>query len=60
MTEGEPEQAGGPPEEWRVLFAAAQFGRADIISQAIASLKTKYCGLREKRGKVALSEVDRI
>lgn len=31
----------GPPEEYRVLFAAAQYGRADIVASAASSLKAK-------------------
>jgi len=42
--EAEPPQEGeeeGPPEEYRVLFAAAEYGRADIVASAAAALKEK-------------------
>ena len=43
--EAEPPQQGeeeeGPPEEYRVLFAAAEYGRADIVASAAAALKEK-------------------
>ena len=33
--------AEGPPEEYRVLFAAAEYGRADIVASAAGMLKEK-------------------
>ena len=43
--EAEPPQQGeeeeGPPEEYRVLFAAAEYGRADIVASAAKSLQEK-------------------
>ncbi|KAJ8600071.1 hypothetical protein CTAYLR_001876 [Chrysophaeum taylorii] len=39
--EGSAEEEGPPEEEYRVLFAAAEYGRADIIGSAATSLKGK-------------------
>ena len=41
LSDEETKEEPGPPEELRVLFAAAEYGRADIVASAAKSLQEK-------------------